>query len=405
MSDKNVFRAGRRPQKLQKPLSESSRRTATQTIMQYALSLTLFLAIFGALMLLCLQLYGYYRYLTNDSSSVIFWIAQIVRETLPFWIILVCAVGWIVITRRFLCRPLRYLDEIVAAAEQLALPSDTPILLSPDLQNVQNNLNLIREQALHNAILAKEAEQRKNDLVVYLAHDLKTPLTSVIGYLTLLRDEPQLSPEFRSRYTNIALEKALRLEDLINEFFDITRFNLTALTLERETVHLSRMLEQITSEFLPILAEKDLRWQTRLEPNIQLLCDPDKMERVFDNLIRNAVNYSYPGTEILLSLEAFPAASSNCNAEGTLGTRAAVSGESARQVVITVSNHGKTIPPDKLNRIFEQFFRLDSSRATATGGAGLGLAISREIVELHGGSISAASADECITFTVVLPTD
>ncbi len=382
MSDENLFQPIRGPKKPHKPLSESSRRTSTQTLMQYALSLALFVSIFGALLLLALQLYGYYRYLTNDKSSFIFWIAQIVRETFLFWVILICAVGWIVITRRFICRPLRYLDEIIAAAEQLAAPSDTPVILSPDLQDIQNNLNLIREQALRSAILAREAEQRKNDLVVYLAHDLKTPLTSVIGYLTLLRDEPQLSPEFRARYTGIALDKSLRLEDLINEFFDITRFNLTTLTLEKETVHLSRMLEQITSEFLPILAEKDLHWQTRLEPNVELVCDPAKMERVFDNLIRNAVNYGYPGTEILLSLES-----------------------SARRIIITVSNHGKTIPPDKLNRIFEQFFRLDSSRATATGGAGLGLAISREIVELHGGSISAASENERITFTVELPTD
>lgn len=174
--------------------------------MQYALSLALFVSIFGALLLLALQLYGYYRYLTNDKSSFIFWIAQIVRETFLFWVILICAVGWIVITRRFICRPLRYLDEIIAAAEQLAAPSDTPVILSPDLQDIQNNLNLIREQALRSAILAREAEQRKNDLVVYLAHDLKTPLTSVIGYLTLLRDEPQLSPEFRARYTGIALD-------------------------------------------------------------------------------------------------------------------------------------------------------------------------------------------------------
>lgn len=405
LSKLNLFDIKSRPKKVRRPLSESSRQAARETLMQYALCLILFIIIFGAFLLMALVLYNYYRYLTNDESSIIFWIAQIIRETFFFWILLVCVIGWIIITRHFICRPLRCLDEIVAAAEQLATPSDTPVVLSPDLGSIQDNLNLIREQALRNAILAKEAEQRKNDLVVYLAHDLKTPLTSVIGYLTLLRDEPEISPEFRARYTGIALDKALRLEDLINEFFDITRFNLTTLTLEKETVHLSRMLEQITSEFLPVLAEKDLRWQTRLEPNVTLLCDPAKMERVFDNLIRNAVNYSYPDTEILLSLETFPAASSHHRDKAASGAGAAASAETARQVVLTVSNHGRTIPPDKLNRIFEQFFRLDSSRASATGGAGLGLAISKEIVELHGGTISAASADERIIFTVVLPMD
>lgn len=387
-----------------KPLSEYSRQTSRQIMMQYALALILYVVITGALMVMAFTLYTYYRDLTRDESSLIFWTAQIVRETLPFWIILIYTVGWIVLTRHFVCRPLRYLDEIVAAAEQLVSPSDSIVTLSPTLKNIQDNLNLVREQALRNAILAKEAEQRKNDLVVYLAHDLKTPLTSVIGYLTLLRDEPQLSPEFRTRYTGIALDKAMRLEDLINEFFDITRFNLTTLTLDKEPVHLSRMLEQITNEFLPILSEKELCWQTEITPNVELLCDPVKMERVFDNLIRNAVNYSYPGTEISLCMQP-DRTTPHVPAIDSVAVNA-VSGVDIADhcVIITISNHGRTIPPDKLNRIFEQFFRLDSSRATTTGGAGLGLAISKEIVELHGGTISAASENETITFTVKLPT-
>lgn len=396
-----------------KTLSEYSRQTSRQIMMQYALALILYVAITVALMVMALTLYSYYRYLTRDESSLIFWTAQIIRETLPFWLILIYVVGWIVLTRHFICKPLRYLDEIVAAAEQLTSPSDHIITLSPSLKNIQDNLNLVRAQALRSAILAKEAEQRKNDLVVYLAHDLKTPLTSVIGYLTLLRDEPQLSPEFRARYTGIALDKAMRLEDLINEFFDITRFNLTTLTLDKEQVHLSRMLEQITNEFLPILTERDLSWRTEIAPNVELLCDPFKMERVFDNLIRNAVNYSYPGTEIWLSMRTSGSLSADSSAmtsfrsaamNSAAGTAAPGGGKANRCVIITVSNHGRTIPPDKLNRIFEQFFRLDSSRATATGGAGLGLAISKEIVELHGGTISAASENETITFTVKFPT-
>ena len=377
-----------------KSLSDYSKQTSRQILIQYSLSIILFFVIGTVVFVVGTTLYAYYRKLTKDESSIIFWTAQILRETSPYWLIILCVVGWIALTRHYICKPLRYLDEIIAAAEQIADPSDTPVTLSPALKNIQDNLNLVREQSLRSSLLAKEAEQRKNDLVVYLAHDLKTPLTSVIGYLTLLRDEPQLSPEFRARYTDIALDKALRLEELINEFFDITRFNLTTLTLEKERISLSRMLAQITNEFLPIFSEKELTWQTEIAPDVELLCDPDKMERVFDNLIRNAVNYSYPGTEIQLSMKPSWAWPPNAADAGT---------DSPRCVLITVSNHGKTIPPDKLNRIFEQFFRLDSSRATATGGAGLGLAISKEIVELHGGTISAASENERITFTVRLP--
>lgn len=289
-------------------------------------------------------------------------------------------VGWMVCSVHFLRLPMRYLDQLIDAAEDLARDPGRPIALPDALRDAQDHLNLAREQSVKTARAAKEAEQRKNDLIVYLAHDLKTPLTSVIGYLSLLRDEPDISPRLREKYTGIALDKALRLEDLINEFFDITRFSLTALTLEPERTNLSRMLEQVASEFLPVLGEKELSWQLDIAPGVEVLCDRDKLQRVLDNLIRNAVNYSYPGTQILLSME-----------------------RQGEEVTLTVKNRGRTIPPEKLCHIFEQFYRVDSSRASATGGAGLGLAIAREIVELHGGSIAAESENESITFTVRLP--
>lgn len=274
----------------------------------------------------------------------------------------------------------KYFIEINRGIDALVTENAGDVILSQELAATERKINAIKhtlEKRKNDAMLA---EQRKNDLIVYLAHDLKTPLTSIIGYLTLLRDEPQISQEFRSRYTGIALGKAERLEDLINEFFDITRFNLTTLTLEKEQLHLSRMLEQLTSEFQPVLAERKLRWQLGIAADIEAEGDADKLARAFDNLIRNAVNYSYAGTEIFLSAQA----------EDDF-------------VKIVLKNHGKTISPDKLEHIFEQFYRADAARSSATGGAGLGLAIAKEIVELHGGTITAASADESMVFTVTLP--
>lgn len=227
--------------------------------------------------------------------------------------------------------------------------------------------------------LAKESEQRKNDLVVYLAHDLKTPLTSIIGYLTLLEEAPELPAEYRAKYMGITLDKAYRLEQLINEFFDITRFNLQNITLEENHIDLGIMLSQIADEFYPVLGEKNLLCRLDVQSGLNITGDADKLSRVFDNLMRNAVNYSYPNTEITISAYR----------------------ENDRTVVV-FKNKGDKISEQKLGMIFEKFFRADDARRSATGGAGLGLAIAKQIVELHGGTISAESNSDFTAFTVVL---
>ena len=288
--------------------------------------------------------------------------------------------GWAFITYRFMGRPLRYLDEVISASEKLAHPNDEQIILSNAMKSVQDELNEVRETALHNAQLAKDAEQRKNDLVVYLAHDLKTPLSSVIGYLTLLRDEGQISEELRKKYLSISLEKAERLEDLINEFFDITRFNLSDIELQYSSVNLTRMLEQLTYEFKPMMIDKNLQCVLNIAPDIMIKCDVNKMQRVFDNLLRNAVFYSFENSTVEVSAI-----------------------QNGTETSIKFTNHGNTIPKEKLGRIFEQFYRLDTSRNSNNGGAGLGLAIAKEIVDLHYGTITAASEDETIEFCVTLP--
>lgn len=221
---------------------------------------------------------------------------------------------------------------------------------------------------------------RKNDMVTYLAHDLKTPLTSVIGYLSILEDEPELPPEQRKKYIDVALRKAVRLEELEEQLFEICRFNLTEIEIEAGDVNLSKMLEQITYEFAPLLREKNLTICTKIRSDVHYSCDVDKIERVFDNLIRNAINYSYPESEINVSLDG-----------------------DDKFVNIIIENRGRTIPSDKLERIFEQFYRVDSSRNSSSGGSGLGLAIAKQLVEAHGGVVAAESENEMIRFVVKLP--
>lgn len=290
-------------------------------------------------------------------------------------------IGFIIIVLISWKRIIYYFDTIIEASNELASSNEDLIRLPRELKQVEDQMNQIKQSSIQNHRLAKEAEQRKNDLIVYLAHDLKTPLTSVIGYLTLLHDEQEISNELRQKYTTISLDKAIRLEDLINEFFEITRFNLSKLTLELSQVNVIRMFEQLTFEFQPLLNEKKLAFQLISPDKLDIKCDVGKMERVFDNIIRNAVSYSFPDSTITIEIK-----------------------EESKGISIRFENEGYTIPEEKVNRIFEQFYRLDSSRATNTGGAGLGLAIAKEIVELHQGTISVSSSDDKIAFNIYLPT-
>lgn len=231
----------------------------------------------------------------------------------------------------------------------------------------------------HEQIL-KEETRRKNDLITYLAHDLKTPLTSVLGYLRLLDEAPNMPEKQKKAYIKIALNKADRLELLINEFFDITRYNLQTVILEKETIDLYYMLIQMTDEFYPILQAHGNQAVLKTNEDITVYGDSMKLARVFNNILKNAIAYSFPNTTITISAE-----------------------EKAEELIISFQNHGKTIPKQKLNDIFEKFFRLDESRAVNTGGAGLGLAIAKEIVTLHGGKIYAESENEVTAFYVSLP--
>lgn len=246
--------------------------------------------------------------------------------------------------------------------------------------DVEIALKDIKHDVFRSQQLAAQSEARKNDLVMYLAHDLKTPLTSVVGYLTLLDESPEIPLAQRAKYTGIALEKAYRLEQLINEFFEITRFNINNITLERNRIDLGMMISQIAEEFYPMLKDKGLNIHIDIPERIVMYADADKIARVFDNLLKNAVNYCYENTTILV------------------GARIRKD-----RVIIKFRNFCDEIPQEKIDRLFDKFFRMDSSRATSTGGSGLGLAIAKQIVELHGGSIKAKSTTEHTDFTVILP--
>lgn len=320
------------------------------------------------------------RFIYDDYQAALEAYQRVVRNYMDLYILVAILSVFLIILRIYLKGFTKYFNEINRGIDALIEENSGDVVLSTELAATEKKINHIKHTLAQRKLATELAEQRKNDLVVYLAHDLKTPLTSVIGYLTLLRDENQISEELREKYLSISLEKAERLEDLINEFFEITRFNLSDITLEYSRVNLTRLLEQLTYEFKPMLLEKNLKCELEIASNVMLKCDVNKMQRVFDNLLRNAVNYSFDD-----------------------GTIHIVATQNENNLSIKFTNCGNTIPQEKLERIFEQFYRLDTARSSRSGGAGLGLAIAKEIVELHNGTITAKSENEVIEFEVTIP--
>ena len=274
----------------------------------------------------------------------------------------------------------RWLDEIRTATRRLLSDGAEPVELPRELKPIQEDLNAIRRQLSAREAAAREAGQGEGDVGAFLGHGLKTPLTSVGGYLTLLRDDPGLTAEQRAKFTGIALDKAQRLQELLGEFFDISKMDLDSEAGEKGPIQLSMLLEQLADEFYPLFAEKRLTCSPQIQPHLVVLGDPDKLARVFDNVLRNAVSYSTPGGQVDILAQA-----------------------QGRSAEITIRNQGLEIPEGELSNIFEKFYRLDAARSSRTGGAGLGLAIAKEIVELHGGTIRCESNGTLTSFIISLP--
>jgi signal transduction histidine kinase len=279
-----------------------------------------------------------------------------------------------------LSKMMKYVDQIGDGIENILSESTEPIHLITELKPIEIRLNEIKANLKRKEIEAEEGEKKKNDLVLFLAHDLKTPLTSIVAYLSMLDTHEDMPREDREKYTHIALEKSIRLGELINEFFDITRYNLQKIELEAIEINLSFMLEQLADELYGVLQEKSLSCEVQVEENLVVYGDPDKLARVFDNILRNAIAYCYVGTKIQIEAQM-----------------------KNRNVEIVFTNQGDRIPGVMLQTIFEKFYRVDGSRSSGTGGAGLGLAIAKEIVELHDGLIRAKSDDNRTQFVVTLP--
>ncbi len=294
--------------------------------------------------------------------------------------------GIAIIFRGGINHALSCFDLLLGSVIDIVSQKNSQISLPKEMEQTAQVLSLVKAEAEHNERTAKAAEQRKDELVIYLAHDLKTPLTSIIGYLTLLEESPELPLDVRARYVGITLEKAYRLEALLSEFFEITRYNIQSIPLDRSTFDGVLFVNQVIDGLYPLADEHTVEFQYVGPESFQVSADASQIARAFNNVVKNAVMYAAEQSEIVVTTSLV---------------------EDAQDITwwqMTVQNQGQEIAPEHLEHIFERFYRGDSARSSlASGGSGLGLAIAKEIVQAHGGDICAMSEAGLTTFTLWIP--
>lgn len=319
-------------------------------------------------------------------------------------------IGVVIIMWALLQRSLDAFDTLFGAMESVLLKRDVQPDLPRELEPTSRALDAIRRENESNELAARAAEQRKNELVAYLAHDIRTPLTSVVGYLTMLQESPDMPIEQRARYAGIALDRAQRLEGMLEEFFEITRYNLQSIPIERGRFDAGMLCRQVADEFFPTAEARGISIDVDAPASLFVFADPGKVSRVLNNLLKNAVSYADEGSTVQVRAHVSEGGAAS-GATGELGAALEGMGEScgasdfasARVLTIEVENQGREISPAHLQSIFEKFYREDASRGTQAGGAGLGLAIAREIARAHGGDLMASSESGHTVFTLVMP--
>lgn len=277
-----------------------------------------------------------------------------------------------------------YLLRITKAVQRIAdghFDERIPVSYNDELGELASNLNKMAEQLKTSIEDERRAERTKSELITNVSHDLRTPLTSISGYLGLIEQDRYRDEVELRHYVHIAYEKSKRLHTLIDDLFEYTRLSGGGLSLRKSSLDLVEMIGQLTAQFQYEMRMAGMEVRLKFpQGKVPIAADGDKLARVFDNLLANSVNYGKDGIYIDVAVRT----------EG--GT-----------AVVELVNYGEPIPPHDLPHIFDRFYRVEKSRSTDTGGSGLGLAIARQIVELHGGTIRAESDRSRTMFEVRLP--
>ena len=278
---------------------------------------------------------------------------------------------------------IRYLGRISDAVQSISqgnLNTEVDVTGDDEFSAMAANLNKMSSDIRKLMDKEREAERTKNELITNVAHDLRTPLTSIIGYLELLAGNTQIPQEMQHKYIEIAYSKSRRLEKLIEDLFGFTKLNYGKIAMHIGQIDIVKLLEQLLEEAYPNFEEKNLSYDLQSNVPAKIIsADGNLLARLFDNLIGNAIKYGADGKRVLVKIH---------GEEDT--------------VTVSVTNFGRVIPADELPLLFNKFYRVEQSRSATTGGTGLGLAIAKEIVDMHGGTIRVASDLNGSVFSVKL---
>lgn len=298
--------------------------------------------------------------------------------------LLVLLDGWVVWWRLKRRYHQYQMDHIIAELHYIAqghLDHRIPFRLKGSEQHVITSVNALVDSAVQSMNDERQIEKSKDELITNVSHDLRTPLTSIIGYLRLIEDKQYHSEEDIVKYSHIAYEKAKQMKTLVDDLFEYTKVQQHGAPVNMMTVDLSQLLEQVSASFELEGQKRGIEVSSATQPTPLLVdADPEKLGRVFSNLVANALKYGNGASYIKIDARQVGAS-----------------------VVIEVANDGTQIPAASLGHLFERFYRVESSRSKDTGGTGLGLAIVKSIVDLHHGEVEVTSTPQVTTFTVILP--
>ncbi|MGR3742483.1 sensor histidine kinase [Companilactobacillus sp. DQM5] len=297
-----------------------------------------------------------------------------------FLLLLNLAITLLQVRRRYKKYEVRYVTNAVHQSIDVNMKK-LDIKVNRDLQNTVNAINMLIENMTKLVEDERNLEKSKDELITNVSHDIRTPLTSVIGYLGLIENSPDLAKKDIYKYTHIAFLKAQQMQGLVNDLFDYTNAQHSDAILNVNEFDMGQLMEQFSAEYELEAKRKGIEIISRTSPqSFKMKADTDKLGRVFNNLISNAFKYGQGARHIWLE---------------------AVKDE--KFAVIRISNDGKKIPEDSLSQLFERFYRVEESRSKETGGTGLGLAIAQSMVQMHGGKISVESNDKKTSFIIYLP--